>query len=128
MRRDKNDKKWQQAKKAVFNRDGKSCRLMKILSVSDAYVLKKNAGAMLKVIQPAHIYPVSLNASIMYEPANIVALNAYSHQMLDNMKDPVSGKPISRSEVYVWWKKIAGNDQWYEIKRLIDQNKKEGLR
>ncbi len=125
MRRDKNDKAWQKVKLEVSKRDEGKCRLVRIISIGDMYALKKNAGQRLSVIQPAHIYPVSLDTSIMYEAANIVSLNSYSHSMLDSMKDPISGKSISKDEVYRWWKKIAGDDQWYEIKRLIDFNKKE---
>ncbi len=125
MRRDKNDKAWATVKSAVDKRDGNTCRLVRILSVGDMYALKKNAGNRLNILDPAHIYPVSLSTDIMYEPANLVKLNRYSHDMLDSMKDPITGQHITKDEVYRWWRKIAGNDQWYEIKRLIDHYKKE---
>ena len=125
MRRDKNDKAWAEVKDKLKKRDGENCRLVRILSVGDMYELRKNAGNRIKILDPAHIYPVSLDSSLMYELVNLVRLNRYSHEMLDSMKDPISGKSITRDEVYRWWKKIAGNDQWYAIKKLMDLHKKE---
>ena len=125
MRRDKNDKKWFQVKKEITKRDGNNCRLVRILSVKDMYLLKKNAGMQLNILDPAHIFPVSLDTSIMYEPANLVRLNRYSHSMLDNMKDPITGKSITRNRVYDWWRKIAGEKQWFEIQKLRKENKHE---
>ena len=125
MRRDKNDKKWFQVKKEITKRDGNNCRLVRILSVKDMYLLKKNVGIQLNILDPAHIFPVSLDTSIMYEPANLVQLNRYSHSMLDNMKDPITGKSITRNKVYDWWQKIAGEKQWFEIQKLRKENKHE---
>lgn len=125
MRRDKNDKEWAKVKHAIKERDGNTCRLVRKLSVGEMYELKQNAGVRYKTLDPAHIYPVSLDTSVMYEPANLVILNRYSHEMLDSMKSPLTGKSIPRSEVYKWWKRIAGDKQWYEIQRLRDLHKKE---
>lgn len=125
MRRDKNDKQWAKVKSELTKRDGEVCRLVRILSVSDMAMLKRNAGVRLKTLDPAHIFPVSLNTSIMYDVENLVKLNRYSHEMLDGMKHPITGNSITRDEVYKWWKKIAGDDQWYAIQRLIKERKRE---
>jgi len=123
MRRDKNDKEWALVKKQLDARDGEVCRLSKVISVAEMFSLRKNAGSRLSILDPAHIYPVSLNATIMYELDNLVKLNRFSHEMLDNMKHPISGKPISKDSVYLWWEKIAGKVQWAAIYKLLRESK-----
>ena len=125
MRRDSKDAAWAKVKRTIYSRDNDSCRLIKTLSVSDMMALKRNAGQRIGVMQPAHIYPVSLMPEIMYEPENLITLNAYSHSMLDSMRDPITGKNISKSEVYKWWEKIAGKSQWRNLGILIEEKKHE---
>lgn len=125
-RRSANDEQWQAVKKQVKQRDGSVCRLLKILSAKDALRLQRNAGALIKRLDAAHIYPVSQYIPMTYEVNNIVQLNRWSHTMLDSSKDPVTGDFINKETVMKWWEKIAGEQQWkslQNVKEYLDANK-----
>lgn len=114
MRRDSSDKAWQEVKKKVLARDGNSCRLLRVLSLGEAFALQKNAKGLLSKLDPAHYIPVSADPSIMYDENNICMINRYSHSMLDSYKDPITGKPISKEKVQEWWERILkGNSEQY---------------
>lgn len=119
QRRSSGDLKWQGTKKEVFTRDP-SCRLCKVLNMMEILVLKKNAGSMIRELDAAHYKPVGQYPEHCYDADNIVALNHYSHSMLDDFRDPLTGKHISVDEVETWWIRILkGNPEQY--KRLIDK-------
>lgn len=118
-RRSSGDAKWAAVKADVLKRDSGRCRLLRILSARDALLLKRNAGERLQKIDPAHIYPVSKNIPLTYNPANLISLNRYSHDMLDTSRHPVTGESISRDEVYDWWKRIAGESQWNMLQSAL---------
>ena len=103
------DTEWEECRTKVFQRDHLQCRLFKILSVVEAVLLKKNAGRMFEIIDPAHILPKSTHPWIKNDPDNVVCLNRYSHQMLENCCHPITGKPISKDEEIEWWKKVLGD-------------------
>lgn len=75
---------------------------------------------MLKRLDAAHIYPVSQYPGIMYNDANIVTLNRYSHDNLDNLRHPITGDPITYEERQEWWEKIAGPDQWASLEKYFE--------
>ncbi len=114
MRRDSNDKKWKEVKDKVYSRDQNRCRLLKVLNIKEALILRRNAGPYLNQIDPAHYIAVSESPSIMYDENNICCLNHYSHSNLDSYKDPLDGHSISKQEVENWWKRILkGNINQY---------------
>lgn len=125
IRRSSEDKQWQEVKEAVRKRDG-SCRLCKILTAKELLVLKKNAGAMINACDPAHYIAVSARPDLCYKTYNICLLNHYSHSMIDNFKNPVTGSPITKEQAAYWWKRILkGNSTQYEYlksKGLIEEN------
>jgi len=114
MRRDSNDKQWREVKDKVYERDNNRCRLLKVLDIREALLLRKNAGPYLNQIDPAHYIAVSEHPSIMYDENNICCLNHYSHSNLDSGKSPIDGHSISHEEVKEWWKRILkGNTKQY---------------
>ena len=121
-RRDSDDQKWQQVKEEVRKRD-KTDRIFKVLNMKEALILKKTGGPQLQILDPAHIIPVSANSEIMYEACNIILLNRYSHEMLDNCRNPVTGQYISKEEREKWWIKILkGNSKQFEtFKNLLEE-------
>lgn len=123
MRRDSNDLEWKKVKFEVRKRDQETCRLIKIVSVSEMFLLKKKAGRLLQILDPAHIIPVSERPDLCYNSDNIVTLNRYSHEMLDNFKHPITGTPINKQEVLAWWKKIAKEKQWNNLVNLMNGRK-----
>ena len=119
MKRDSKDIKWQETKRVVQKRDENSCRLMRILTPVEYFLLKKKAGSLLATVDPAHFLSVSERPDLCYIPENIVCLIRYSHEQLDSYRDPITGKPISAEEHLNWWIRILkGNSlQWnYLIK------------
>lgn len=121
-RRDSDDKQWQSVKEEVRRRD-RVDRIFKILNAKEAFVLRRNGSIQLQTLDPAHIIPVSSNSEIMYEACNIVLLNRFSHEMLDNCRNPVTGEHISRRERENWWVRILkGNPkQFEEFKTLLKE-------
>lgn len=114
MRRDSNDLEWRKVKEVVKDRDKNICRLVRILSISDTFFLKKNAGSLLYTVDAAHYRPVSERPDLIYNPNNIVCLNRYSHSNLDDCKDPIDGHSISADDVERWWRRILrGNKSQY---------------
>lgn len=120
MRRDANDKKWQQIKRLVRERD-KSCRLIKVVSVQEAFELKKKANRLLRVLDTAHIYPVSTHPRLTYVDSNLILLNRYSHSRLDSFRHPISGVSITYTEAMQWWERIAGKKQWSQLQKEVNK-------
>lgn len=122
-RRDQNDIQWKKVKDIVRKRDKNICRLIRILSIQEGFLLKKNAPfEFLNKLDPAHYLPVGQYPEECYNEDNIVLLNRYSHSMLDSFKNPLNGKNISKEEVNKWWKRILEND-----KRQYDNLIEKGL-
>lgn len=83
-------------------------------------MLKKRAGHYIQQLDAAHYLPVGEYGEYCYDPDNIVALNHYSHGMLDDYRNPITGKSISKEEVDEWWMRILkGNPDQY--RRLIEK-------
>ena len=123
-RRTSADEQWKEVKDIVRKRDRNTCRLIRIVSIKEMMILKKNSPShMLKILDPAHILPVGSHPDYCYLTNNVVLLNHYSHSNLDNMKSPLDGKPISREERDSWWKRIAGDNQYRELLKDIQKLK-----
>lgn len=126
MRRDSKDQRWKDTKEAVYLRDSSRCRLMKVLTISEALMLRKNAGPFLNHIDCAHFLSVGQNPEDCYDSDDIVCLNHYSHSNLDDFKSPIDGHHIPKDEVYKWWIRILkGNTEQYKAlvdKGLLEEN------
>ena len=111
MKRDSSDIQWRKVKEKVKDRDKGRCRLMSILSLSEAFMLKRNAGSFLDRIDAAHYRSVSERPDLIYDSNNIVCLNRYSHSNLDDFKDPIDGHSISEDDVERWWRRILSHNK-----------------
>lgn len=109
MRRDSNDRQWQEVKDKVKARD-KVDRMLKTATPAEYLALKKKAGYLLGILDPAHYLAVSDRPDLCYKSYNIVLLNRYSHECLDSFKDPITGEPISKEDVRLWWERILKSD------------------
>lgn len=122
MRRDKNDERWQAVKEEVRSRDQSKDRIYRVLTMKEALLLRKKAPrCLLEKLDAAHIWPVSIYPDLMYDKNNIVLLNRYSHENLDNMRDPVTGESLTYEERQAWWEKIAGA-QWQKLLNRLDSD------
>jgi hypothetical protein len=52
---------------------------------------------------------------MVYLDENIVMLNRFSHDCLDNCRSPVTGKPITRQERDGWWQRIVGTEPYQHL-------------
>lgn len=119
MRRDKTDLEWQKIKEEVRARD-RGDRILRVLTVKEALLLQRKAPrAQLEKLDAAHIFPVSIYPDLMYDKNNVVLLNRYSHENLDNMKHPITGDSLQYEERQEWWTKIAGK-QWSKLMHILD--------
>jgi hypothetical protein len=116
MRRDKNDKKWQDLKKAVTKRDKKGCRFLRVCTVKEALIIQRLAPkVLLNCLDHAHIFPVSLYPELCYEIDNVILLNRWSHHHLDDCRNPVTGEGITKEERDEYWKKIIGENRYTRL-------------
>lgn len=116
-RRDRYDEKWQELKEIVRKRDRQD-RLYKVLTVKEGILLQKYAPKkLLKILDLAHVFPVSVFPHMCYLPTNIVLLNRWSHENLDACKDPITGKPISKEIRDKWWIRLVGLDLYMKLKK-----------
>ena len=108
MRRDKNDEKWQAAKKRCFELDKKRCLLCQCMTVKESLIYKQNlSGFSIITIDPAHHYPVSLRPDLMYNAdENIFCLCRAHHEALDHMRDPITGDFCSPDVTENYWQRI----------------------
>jgi hypothetical protein len=115
-RRDSSDEKWQNLKKRIIKRDKKMCRLMRVLSAQDfCTLIKKAPKKLLEKIDCAHVFGVSGHPHMCYKDLNIVLLNRYSHENLDNCRHPITGENITKEERDKWWEKIVGENTFKEL-------------
>ena len=120
MRRGADDQLWKTVRQRVRDRDSNTDRLLRIITVREAVLLSRTAPKIqLITLDPAHIYPASGYPGLIYEENNIVLLNRYSHENLDNSRHPIMGTPISKEEMMSWWERIAGIIQWGLLQKKV---------
>jgi len=124
LRRDSSDLKWQELKAKVRKRDLGKDRIMRVLSMKEALILQKNATpSQLQRLDVAHIFPVGAHPEMCYEISNVVLLDRYAHECIDNMKDPITGKIMTMEQNLAWWERICGPEQWRALMNV--KNRKE---
>lgn len=112
MRRDKNDLKWQECKRKVFELDKKQCLLCQALTVAEMLRFQKsNPEFSLDIIDPAHHIAVSRDTKVMYNVDNVFSICRCHHERLDNCKDPITGKPCTKEDTDYWWSRIIKKRQ-----------------
>jgi hypothetical protein len=114
MRKDLN---WERVRDEVYRRD-KTCRLLSILTEESKKRLIDNSCGLHKIIDCAHVFGKGSFIKLKYVPRNVILLNRYSHSMLDQQKDPISGKSITKKEHEEWWRILIGDSLYYELKEL----------
>ena len=113
-RRSSSDTRWQQTKATVEERD-RSDRILKVLTVSEMYELRRNAKQLLQVLDPAHVIPVSKAGWMCYDEDNVILLNRFSHENLDLNRCPITGRNITQNRVHRWWARIVGINKYKEL-------------
>jgi hypothetical protein len=96
----------------VRERDG-GCRLLRLLSPEEISEWKKNQNGLGGILDAAHVFGKSAFPWMRFDEKNIVILNRFSHNCLDNGKSPVDGKQITDDQKKAWWRRIVGDDWKY---------------
>lgn len=116
------DEQWEQIKQGI----GKSCQLVErlyALGLNDALrELSDNAGWLLKTVDGAHYKSRSRYPFLIYYPENVVPLNRFSHSMLDQCRDPISGDLITQEEQESWWELILGGERYKRVNYIVSRN------
>ena len=95
-------------RRACRKRDGMRCRLVaKILSSTGGGFLHQNlkdkAGPLYIQLDVAHVFGKGSHPWMRHDLDNVVLLNRYSHNMLDQGKHPIYGTMINAEEREMWW-------------------------
>jgi hypothetical protein len=101
----------------VRERDG-GCRLLKLLSTEERAEWQKNQNGLGGILDAAHVFGKGAFPWMRYDEKNIVTLNRFSHNCLDNGKSPVNGKQITDTQRNAWWRRIVGND-WEYLNSMV---------
>lgn len=112
----KENLKWRRLVNEVRSRDRDSCRLWFVLNSEERRILIENAGHLLNILDPAHVFGKGSKPELKFEIDNIILLNRYSHTMLDENKNPITGDYISIEEKESWWKRILGKNFYNNLK------------
>jgi hypothetical protein len=112
-RADKTEKdlRWKEVSTAVRERDGYSCRLAEILSSEEIH----QSGYLTwpkDQCECAHVIRRSQSLTLYYETKNIVLLHKHFHERLDQYKNPITGKSITKEEADTWWARIVGAEEF----------------
>ena len=102
----KKDIKWEETKSKI---NLTKCMLWECLNSKEKqHVLDnyKEDFMMLSVIDPAHILGKGSNIEKKYDPDNIVPICRYFHTLLTGLKDPITRKQLSQSEIDIWYSRV----------------------
>ena len=115
------DERWENIKAGL----GKECRLIHILyefhKNEMLRELSSNAGNLINTVDGAHYKSRSKYPMLIYYPDNVIPLNRFSHSMLDQGRDPISGDLISKDEVEGWWQFLLGEETYDRINYIVHQ-------
>jgi hypothetical protein len=115
------DEKWIKVCKLVDERDNNECQLIKLLHYGDLELLEELAGPLIKIKDHAHVIPRSTAPHMKYDVDNLIILNRFSHSMIDQYRDPIEGKQITKEEHEFYWKFIVGKERY---NKLLERSKK----
>ena len=125
-RRDSTDERWKALKEKITKRDKSTCRLMRVLTAQEYLLLRKKAPSkLLERLDHAHCFGVGPHPHMCYNEKNVVLLNRFSHENLDNCRNPITSEPISREERDNWWKRIIGESIYNELEEVSYRYKEE---
>lgn len=123
MKRGYDDEQWQNVKDFIYRRDSGECQFLRKLTLAETFLLKKSLTnfSLLKELDPAHVFPVSLYPELCYNVENVVLLSRPFHERLDNHCSPVTGEPVTEEELASFWKRIIGEQRYNKLLTLIEK-------
>ena len=108
MRRDKNDTKWQDCKRQVFEIDNHQCLLCQSLTVVENLEYQKSLQntSVIQKVDPAHHLAVSTHPNLIYDVSNVFTLCRTMHNRLDSNQNPITGEYCSSEEIEMYWQRV----------------------
>ena len=113
----KTDLKWEVVKQEIDKRDGKKCRLYKILNITEKKQIEKDLIGNGKSLDRAHVFGKGAFPHMKYNSANIVTLYRIFHQRLDTYYHPIFNKPITEEERNEIWIRIIGTENFEKLRK-----------
>jgi hypothetical protein len=96
----------------VRERD-RGCRLLKTLTLAEYSEWQRNNNGLGGILDAAHVFGKGAFPWMRYDRRNVVTLNRFSHNCLDNGKSPINGNQIPDKQRKEWWQRIVGVDWEY---------------
>lgn len=116
------DQSWEETKQRFYEKRGKDSWdfLLERLPANLKIQLINNSNGLWKILDPAHILPKDIYPELKYNEDNIVWLNRYSHSNLDNLLNPITGKPINKHLREVWFIYMIGIEVYEKLLEKIE--------
>lgn len=117
------DDKWEQVKKEVHKRDNNRCRVLKILSVKEYGLIKDQIKSSNEILDVCHVISRAQGPQeeLYYNSNNLFLAHRLFHSRLDQYKDLITNKSISKEERNTWIIRIIGNDCWNNLNKLYGE-------
>ena len=113
------DPEWAKVSQQVKERDHDQCRLWAILTPEEKEYCnteQKQNMYFNKTKGAAHVIARSQSKNLFYSLSNLVWLGWCMHHRIDNMQDPLTGKPMTNEERDNWWIRIIGLENFNWLK------------
>jgi hypothetical protein len=110
-----NDTEWTKTSQLVKERDNNQCRLWNVLTEEEkdyCNTEQKQTIHFNKIKGSAHVIARSGSKNLFYELKNLYLLGWGFHFRMDNMQNPLTGKPATKEEIDSWWIRIVGIETW----------------
>ena len=99
------------------------CRLLKVLPEENFKEWEDAHNGLGRILDAAHVFGKGAYPWMRYEKKNVVLLNRFSHNCLDQGKSPITGKPVTEKVRLLWWQAIVDNDQDWDYLLALTRNK-----
>lgn len=113
----KRDEKWDELKVNIPNKCALISKLVSDKRYSEAQMIREKGTFLVDTIDGAHVISRQKAPFMKYDIDNVVPLNRYSHSMLDFLKNPIYGTPISVEDQEQWWIYIIGEERWNRLNK-----------
>jgi hypothetical protein len=114
------DTKWEEARKLVLERDEHECRFSKVFTLEEVKLLDKSVLNDNNSLDICHVISRAQGKSddLYYNPDNLFAGSRFFHNRLDQYKDLVTGKPMTKEMRNTWLIRIIGKETWDKLQKI----------
>ena len=121
------DEEWINLKSKLIQ----ECALIRALRsanrIDEIHKIYEHGKFLVKQLDGAHVISRQKAPFMKYDIDNVVMLNRYSHSMLDFLKSPIDGTPITKEEQDDWWKFILGEERWNRLNKKFNEGENSNV-